>query len=126
MPYPADHVKFNLPGAWTLHVLAWGMLDFMTGYEASGQLQYALRTLKFGADFLMACHVDDDTIVAQVGQRVMRWLLLRWLCGCVGAWVCGCVGDRMVVAPERGALGHAHVVWVGLEQVVSNQSSSPG
>jgi hypothetical protein len=63
----ADHVKFNLPGAWTLHVLAWGVYEFMDGYKASGQLQYALNSLRFESDFLMKCVVDDSLIVAQVG-----------------------------------------------------------
>jgi hypothetical protein len=67
----ADLVKFNFPGAWTLAVLAWQIIEFGAGFAASGQLPYALDNLRWGADFLMRSHLSDTLIVAQVGPELL-------------------------------------------------------
>ncbi len=47
------------------------------GYEAAKQKQHVLDLIKWGADYLIKCHVDKDTFVAQVGnvtQSHQYWL----------------------------------------------------
>src|SRR5690348_3068332 len=40
-----DNVKFNFPMAFSATALAWGAIEFKTGYEASGQLTYLKSNL---------------------------------------------------------------------------------
>jgi hypothetical protein len=39
------------------------------GYEASKQKQHVLDLIKWGADYLIKCHVEKDKFVAQVRTR---------------------------------------------------------
>jgi endoglucanase len=54
-----DHVKFGLPMASNLTMLAWGGLEFYDAYKKSGQLDELLDTIKWGADFFLKAHVTD-------------------------------------------------------------------
>lgn len=62
----ADHLKTSMSIGVAMSVLAWGLLEFPQGHQRAGQTQYALGTLRWGADYLMACHLSPTTFVAQV------------------------------------------------------------
>jgi len=47
-----DNVKFNFPMAAAMTVLAWGVVDFYSAYQSSGQLTPVLANLRWGADYL--------------------------------------------------------------------------
>eukprot|EP00877_Chromochloris_zofingiensis_P012439 jgi/Chrzof1/7449/Cz02g24130.t1 len=71
-----DTVKFNFPQAWSLSVLAWGLLEWPQSYTTAGSYQHALQVLKWGTDYLLSCHIGPTTLVAQVGNGVQdhaRW-----------------------------------------------------
>ncbi|CBY43807.1 unnamed protein product [Oikopleura dioica] len=64
-----DFVKFNFPMAFTLHVLAWGMDTFKSGYIAAGEYENASRILKHGLDYFVKCHeMENGVLWAQVGD----------------------------------------------------------
>ncbi|MBQ9078545.1 MAG: glycoside hydrolase family 9 protein, partial [Ruminococcus sp.] len=42
-----DHVKFNLPMAYTTSVLAWGLYQYPEGIENSGEMQNYVNNLEF-------------------------------------------------------------------------------
>ncbi|WP_438982528.1 glycoside hydrolase family 9 protein, partial [Vulcanococcus sp.] len=68
-----DHVKFGLPLASTLSTLAWGGIQFQEGYQAAGQLDQLLSTVRWGTDYLLKAHGSDADgsttyFVAQVGN----------------------------------------------------------
>ncbi|KAL4420827.1 hypothetical protein ABPG75_010483 [Micractinium tetrahymenae] len=63
-----DHLKLNFPLATSLTFLAWGALEFPAAYATTGQTQAALENLRWGADYLMACHPSDNTYIAQIGE----------------------------------------------------------
>ena len=68
-----DHVKFGLPLASTLSTLAWGGIQFQEGYQAAGQLDQLLSTVRWGTDYLLKAHGTDTTgnttyLVVQVGN----------------------------------------------------------
>lgn len=63
-----DNVKFNLPMAYTATMLAWSVYEDKTAYENSGQLEYALGTIKWINDYLIKCHPQDDVYYYQVGD----------------------------------------------------------
>lgn len=63
-----DNVKFNLPMAYTGAVIGWSVYEDRDAYKESGQLIYALDTLKWISDYLIKCHTDDYVFYYQVGD----------------------------------------------------------
>ena len=62
-----DHVKFNLPMAYSASMLAWGLYQYPDGVEASGEMTNYVNNLEFVLDYLAACDLGDE-IVYQVGN----------------------------------------------------------
>merc|ERR1719391_680990 len=63
-----DYVKFNFPMAASTTLLAWGALDFKNGYEAAGQAEETLNTIKWATDYFIKCHPEPNVFYAQVGD----------------------------------------------------------
>ena len=63
-----DHVKFNLPMAYTGAVLGWSYYEDPKAYEESGQDIYLLSNLRWINDYLMKCHTEDEVYYYQVGD----------------------------------------------------------
>lgn len=63
-----DHVKFNLPMAYTSSTLAWSVYEDYESYEESGQLPYMLDTLRWINDYLIKCHPEENVFYYQVGD----------------------------------------------------------
>lgn len=62
-----DHVKFNLPMAYSASMLAWGLYEYGDGVEKVGQYEIYQNNLEFVLDYLAACDLGDE-IVFQVGN----------------------------------------------------------
>lgn len=41
-------------------MLAWGMVDHQDGYEKAGQWDYALKCLKWGADYMIKVSLQNS------------------------------------------------------------------
>nr|BAF38757.1 cellulase [Corbicula japonica] len=64
-----DHVKFNLPMAFSTWVLEYGMLKFKDGYQAAGQLDMACDMIKWPLEYFLKCWVpESNTLYVQVGD----------------------------------------------------------
>ena len=63
-----DHVKFNLPMAYTSAVLAWSYYENPKAYEESGQKEYALNNIRWIDDYLIKCHTGKEEFYYQVGN----------------------------------------------------------
>ena len=63
-----DLVKFGLPEAWAMNMLAWGLLDYQPGYAAAGQYQTALENLRWGDDYIIAAHPSANVFYGQVAD----------------------------------------------------------
>lgn len=63
-----DHVKFNFPMAFSATMLAWGGIDFAGGYNASAQMLYLKRNLRFVNDYFIKCHTAPNELWGQVGN----------------------------------------------------------
>ena len=63
-----DHVKFNLPMAYTAAVLSWSVYENKDAYEESGQLEYALSNIRWIDDYLIKCHTGKEEFYYQVGN----------------------------------------------------------
>ncbi|MFZ5986220.1 MAG: glycoside hydrolase family 9 protein [Bacillota bacterium] len=62
-----DHVKFNLPMAYTASMLGWALYEYGEGFDAAGQRVHLENNLKFVLDYLVACD-KGNSIVYQVGN----------------------------------------------------------
>ncbi|MEO1393096.1 MAG: glycoside hydrolase family 9 protein [Cyanobacteria bacterium J06634_5] len=64
-----DTVKFGMPMAASMTLLAWGANEYREGYERSGQLDEAMDAIKWGTDYLLKAHVTKgDKTEAFYGQ----------------------------------------------------------
>jgi endoglucanase len=63
-----DLVKFGLPEAWAMNMLAWGLIDYQPGYTAAGQYQAALENLRWGDDYIIAAHPSANVFYGQVAD----------------------------------------------------------
>ena len=66
MSSAGDYVKFNFPMAAALTILSWSGIDYKEGYEASNQLQYLYEAVKWGTDYLIKCHPQENLLYGQV------------------------------------------------------------
>lgn len=62
-----DHVKFNLPMAYSAAMLAWGLYQYGDGVEKIGQYEIYQRNLEFVLDYLVACDRGKE-VVYQIGD----------------------------------------------------------
>jgi len=63
-----DYVKFGLPMAASMTLLAYGGIDYADGYEEAGQMGYLKDAVKWGTDFLIKAHVSKEEFYCQVGN----------------------------------------------------------
>ncbi|GAA0890459.1 glycoside hydrolase family 9 protein [Fulvivirga kasyanovii] len=63
-----DHVKFNFPMAFSATALAWGAIDFESGYVTAGQMPYIKRNLRWVNDYFIKCHTAPNELWGQVGN----------------------------------------------------------
>lgn len=63
-----DHVKFNLPMAYSQAMLAWSVYESEDSLAESGQLDYMLDDIKWVSDYLIKCHPSSNVFYYQVGN----------------------------------------------------------
>lgn len=63
-----DHVKFNLPMAYSAAMLAWAVYEEEKAFVQSGQIDYILDAIKWVSDYLIKCHPEANVFYYQVGD----------------------------------------------------------
>jgi endoglucanase len=67
-----DHIFFTQPMGMTLATLAWAIVDYRKSFSDTGQLDDALRALRYGTDWVLKAHVTDSNgtkeFYVQVGE----------------------------------------------------------
>nr|XP_017217973.1 PREDICTED: endoglucanase 5-like [Daucus carota subsp. sativus] len=63
-----DHVKFGLPMAYSVTMLAWGVIEFRKEIMELDQMGNALAAIKWGADYFIKAHPQPNVLWAQVGD----------------------------------------------------------
>jgi len=63
-----DYVKFGFPMAMATTALAWGGIEFRAGYEAAGELNNLLDSLRWPFDYFMKAHINTNLFYGQVGN----------------------------------------------------------
>ena len=57
-----DHMKFTYPMAFAINTLAWGMIEFSTGYKLAGEYENSLRIIRWGLEWLQNAQVRNLNI----------------------------------------------------------------
>uniref|UniRef100_A0A166H7X1 cellulase n=1 Tax=Daucus carota subsp. sativus TaxID=79200 RepID=A0A166H7X1_DAUCS len=60
-----DHVKFGLPMAYSVTMLAWGVIEFRKEIMELDQMGNALAAIKWGADYFIKAHPQPNVLWAQ-------------------------------------------------------------
>ncbi|XP_042067167.1 endoglucanase 13-like [Salvia splendens] len=63
-----DNVKFGLPMAYTVTMLAWSVVEFGPYFEARQELSNALEAIKWGTDYLLKAHPKPNILYGEVGD----------------------------------------------------------
>ncbi|CAM8955821.1 unnamed protein product [Rhodiola kirilowii] len=63
-----DHVKFQLPMAFTVTMLSWSVLEYGEQIAGAGEMGHALEAIKWGTDYFIKAHTSPNTLWAEVGD----------------------------------------------------------
>ncbi|KAF2303838.1 hypothetical protein GH714_023744 [Hevea brasiliensis] len=61
-----DNVKFGLPMAFTVTMLAWGVIQYGKQISVAGEYQHALEAIKWGTDYFIKAHTHPNVLWVQV------------------------------------------------------------
>ncbi|KAI8599372.1 Six-hairpin glycosidase-like protein [Dissophora ornata] len=62
-----DYIKFIYPLTFTLTEICYGALEFYDGYVLANQTHYLDQMVRWGTDWLIKAHPNDNTLYVQVG-----------------------------------------------------------
>jgi endoglucanase len=74
-----DPVKYGLPLATSMSMLAWSYVEHKDAYVEAGSSTQVEEAIRSAAEYIMSCHISRDPanqmFVAQVGagSREVRW-----------------------------------------------------
>lgn len=57
----AGNLQLTMPLAFSMSLLAWGVIEFPTGYKAAGTTSQTLDSIKWGADWLVEVSMHEDS-----------------------------------------------------------------
>ncbi|KAG0586363.1 hypothetical protein KC19_2G084600 [Ceratodon purpureus] len=63
-----DNVKFGMPMAFSIAVLAWNAVEFRDSLRQTGQLGNTLNAVRWGTDYLLKCSARPNELWVQVGD----------------------------------------------------------
>ena len=63
-----DHLKFTLPMAFSMTLLSWSLLQYWDVYDAIGEIDHALDSIKWGLEWLVRANPRQNELYALVGD----------------------------------------------------------
>jgi len=63
-----DNVKFGLPMAFSIALLAWDVVEFRQSLQQTGQLGNTLNALRWGTDYLLKANTGPTELWVQVSS----------------------------------------------------------
>ncbi|OWF45592.1 uncharacterized protein LOC110456820 [Mizuhopecten yessoensis] len=63
-----DHIKFALPLASSVSMLAWGLVEFKDAYVGAGQLDNMYDSIRWPLEWMMKAHTGPNELYVQVGD----------------------------------------------------------
>ena len=73
-----DYVKFGFPMAYSATVLAWGLIEYKKGYQAAGQYEIMLDSVKWATDYFIKAHTKKEEFYGQVSGLNLKLQLFVW------------------------------------------------
>jgi endoglucanase len=61
-----DHVKFGLPMAYSVTMLAWGAIEFSKEITELNQMGHTLWAIRWGTDYFIKAHPQPNVLWGQV------------------------------------------------------------
>ena len=61
-----DNVKFGLPMAFTVTMMAWSVLEYGEQMAAAGELGHAVEAIKWGTDNFVKAHPEPSVLYGEV------------------------------------------------------------
>jgi hypothetical protein len=61
-----DNVKFGFPMAFTVTMLAWGVIEYKTQLQSANQFAYALDAIQWGTDYFIKAHTAPNVLFGEV------------------------------------------------------------
>ena len=65
-----DYVKSTKTIGHSMSLLAWGLLEFKSGFGVGTHVE-AVEALRWGVDYLLRCHPEPKTLIVQVGDFIV-------------------------------------------------------
>ncbi|KAG0340684.1 hypothetical protein BG004_006305 [Podila humilis] len=62
-----DYLKFIFPLTFAMSEICWGGIEFFEGYQLGDEVKYLDKTVRWGMDWLIKAHPNNDTLFVQVG-----------------------------------------------------------
>ncbi len=63
-----DHIKFGITNGYSASILGWSLYEFKGAFDASGNTNKMLSTLKYFTDYIMRCRVSATKYYYHVGD----------------------------------------------------------
>ncbi|KAH7276275.1 hypothetical protein KP509_39G000600 [Ceratopteris richardii] len=63
-----DHVKFGFPMAYSMTMLAWGIVQYKQALSINGELGHALEALRWGTEYFIKAHPEPNVFWTEVGD----------------------------------------------------------
>lgn len=61
-----DNVKYGLPMAFTVTMLAWNVIQYRHHLQSAAELGHALEAIKWGTDYFVKAHPEPDVLWGEV------------------------------------------------------------
>ena len=65
-----DNIKFGFPGAYTITVLSWSVIEYSAKYEALGELNHVKELIKWGSDYILKTFNNSADTITQIYAQV--------------------------------------------------------
>ncbi|KAG0016558.1 hypothetical protein BGZ81_011153 [Podila clonocystis] len=62
-----DYLKFIFPLTFSMTQVCWGGIEFFEGYKLADEVKYLDQMVRWGMDWLIKAHPNNDTLYVQVG-----------------------------------------------------------
>lgn len=67
----ANTMKWGLPKASMLTMIAWGIVEFKDAYKSVNEYNEATSMLKWGTQYLINCHSSKEQFIGQYGDSTI-------------------------------------------------------
>lgn len=61
-----DNVKFGLPMAFTVTMMAWSVIEYGNQLQANGELGNSIDAIKWGTDYFIKAHPEPNVLYGEV------------------------------------------------------------